>query len=120
MADEIEQLRAALAALWHDCLASDFNEHWESFQEAEKTLTQIQMPLGELKLGVQCRSVKPPVASGVAVMLGSRVIGIVRLAEFHRIRRQLEQMAALEELPPAGDQVGQREQRKTDDEDQED
>jgi hypothetical protein len=35
---ETQRLRAALARLWHDCLASDFNEHWDSYKEAQRIL----------------------------------------------------------------------------------
>lgn len=35
-------LRTALWRLTQDCIASDFNEHWESFKNAEDTLNQIE------------------------------------------------------------------------------
>jgi hypothetical protein len=31
---EIERLQRLLADLTHDCLASDFNEHWDSYKAA--------------------------------------------------------------------------------------
>jgi len=34
----IEQLEEALDKLLSECLASDFNEHWESYTEAEQLL----------------------------------------------------------------------------------
>lgn len=34
----IEELEEALQSLHDDCLASDFNEHWESYQRASTAL----------------------------------------------------------------------------------
>lgn len=34
----IEQLEQALTSLVDECLSSDFNEHWESYTDAEKLL----------------------------------------------------------------------------------
>jgi hypothetical protein len=31
-----------LKALVNDCMASDFNEHWESYKEAQRLLTQLE------------------------------------------------------------------------------
>jgi hypothetical protein len=36
--DEVEALRAALQKLTDECLASDFNEHWESYTSAQELL----------------------------------------------------------------------------------
>jgi len=36
----IEQLEQALSSLVGECLSSDFNEHWESYENAEKLLKQ--------------------------------------------------------------------------------
>lgn len=35
---ESRELLMALTKLTHDCMASDFNEHWDSFKEAEKLI----------------------------------------------------------------------------------
>lgn len=36
---ENARLRDALQNLTHDCMASDFNEHWDSFKKAESILS---------------------------------------------------------------------------------
>lgn len=35
-------LRTTLWRLTQDCLASDFNEHWDAFKNAEDVLEQIE------------------------------------------------------------------------------
>lgn len=36
----IEELEKALQALVNECLASDFNEHWESYTDAKNLLKE--------------------------------------------------------------------------------
>lgn len=38
---ENRALREALRDLVHDCLASDFNEHWESYKQAQQALKEV-------------------------------------------------------------------------------
>lgn len=40
--DAAPQLQKALKQLHYDCTASDFNEHWESYKEAEQVLISAQ------------------------------------------------------------------------------
>lgn len=49
LANEIERLRqqrdellSALKKLTDDCMASDFNEHWSAFIEAEEAITKAK------------------------------------------------------------------------------
>ncbi|MNH39724.1 hypothetical protein D3C79_1009370 [compost metagenome] len=44
VANERDTLRAQLAALVRDCMSSDFNEHWDSFKNAEKSLSARAEP----------------------------------------------------------------------------
>jgi hypothetical protein len=37
-----EEIRLALKMLVIDCLATDFNEHWESFKQAERLSAELE------------------------------------------------------------------------------
>lgn len=48
--------------------------------------------IAELKLAIQCKTMDPPQPSGIVVMHGSRVIGVLRSEELRRVYAQLQRM----------------------------